>query len=59
MGLINFVNSFSADEGSVAAKAARRWAPDSAELTVAVSPVMAPVLEELVGGFNDQRNADA
>jgi len=30
------------------------WAPDSAELTVAVSPVMAPVLEQLVAEFNGQ-----
>lgn len=30
------------------------WEPDSAELTVAVSPVMAPVLQDLVQQFNDQ-----
>jgi Ca-activated chloride channel homolog len=30
------------------------WSPDSAELTVAVSPVMAPVLNELVAQFNSQ-----
>jgi Ca-activated chloride channel family protein len=29
------------------------WAADSAELTIAVSPVMAPVLAELGGQFND------
>ena len=28
------------------------WSPDSAELTVAVSPVMAPVLAELADEFN-------
>ncbi len=28
------------------------WAPDSAELTVAVSPVMAPALEEMAQEFN-------
>lgn len=30
------------------------WAPDSAELTVAVSPGMAPTFEKLVGQFNGQ-----
>ncbi|MBS1252869.1 MAG: hypothetical protein MAG451_01912 [Anaerolineales bacterium] len=30
------------------------WAPDSAELTVAVSPGMAPAFQELVDQFNDQ-----
>lgn len=30
------------------------WAPDSAELTIAVSPVMAPVFAELVAEFNAQ-----
>jgi len=31
------------------------WSADSAELTVAVSPGMAPVLEELAGQFNRQQ----
>ena len=31
------------------------WAPDSAELTVAVSPVMAPIFAELVEQFNAQK----
>ena len=30
------------------------WSPDSAELTVAVSPVMAPVLDQLADEFNRQ-----
>jgi Ca-activated chloride channel family protein len=36
------------------------WAPDSAELTVAVSPVMAPVLQEMASNFNslDLRTPD-
>ena len=36
------------------------WAADSAELTIAVSPVMAPVLEEMANSFNslDLRTPD-
>jgi Ca-activated chloride channel family protein len=36
------------------------WAADSAELTVAVSPVMAPVMQEMASGFNslDLRTPD-
>ena len=34
--------------------AAYTWAPDSAELTVAVSPVMAPTLAERVDAFNSR-----
>lgn len=30
------------------------WSPDSADLTVAVSPVMAPVLQEIANRFNSQ-----
>ena len=37
-----------------ASDAGPAWAPDSAELTVAVSPVMAPVFVELVAEFNAQ-----
>lgn len=36
------------------AVSAPTWATDSAELTIAVSPVMAPVLNELAQQFNDQ-----
>ena len=34
------------------------WAPDSAELTVAVSPVMAPVLAQLADEFNRRAGTD-
>jgi Ca-activated chloride channel family protein len=36
------------------------WAADSAELTIAVSPVMAPVMQEMASGFNslDLRSPD-
>ncbi|MFO7635221.1 MAG: VWA domain-containing protein [Caldilinea sp.] len=36
-------------------EAALTWEPDSAVLTVAASPVMAPVLSELADDFNGQR----
>lgn len=41
-------------------EAAPSWSADSAELTVAVSPVMAPVLQEMASSFNslDLRTAD-
>lgn len=44
---------FQGDTPSTASPAAL-WAPDSAELTVAVSPVMAPVFEALASEFNRQ-----
>lgn len=33
------------------------WSPESAELTIAVSPIMAPVLTDLADQFNRQRQA--
>lgn len=46
-------NVFQSDTGE-GKPAQVRWAPDSAELTVAVSPVMAPVFAQLVDQFNRQ-----
>ncbi len=40
--------------GESSAPEAMTWEPDSAELTIAVSPVMAPVLQALAGQFNGQ-----
>ena len=42
-------------ESLVGEQAQPRWASDSAELTVAVSPVMAPVLAQLAEQFNAQQ----
>ncbi|HQY93341.1 MAG: substrate-binding and VWA domain-containing protein [Caldilinea sp.] len=48
------VDSFM-DRGATPAIEAALWEPDSAVLTVAVSPVMAPVLDELASQFNEQQ----
>ena len=54
-GGIWFIDSvFDGDRQAEQAATAPRWAPDSAELTIAVSPVMAPVLDELAARFNSQ-----
>ena len=43
------------DNSATAVPNAPAWAADSAELTIAVSPVMAPVLESLANRYNDQK----
>lgn len=48
--LINFFT----DDGDMPAVEAVTWEADSAELTIAVSPVMAPVLTDLAESFNAQ-----
>jgi Ca-activated chloride channel homolog len=45
---------FSGDDST--AELAPAWRADSAELSIAVSPVMAPVLQELANGFNSRDN---
>lgn len=47
-------NAFSAPEQAETSPARLVWTAESAELTIAVSPLMAPVLEELAAAFNDE-----
>jgi Ca-activated chloride channel homolog len=49
-----FINRFVQNPSTSAEARVVTWAPDSAELTVAVSPIMAPVLAERVEAFNRQ-----
>ncbi|MCC9075060.1 VWA domain-containing protein [Litorilinea aerophila] len=58
-GILWVVRAFT-DRGDDIVQQVPAWAVDSAELTVAVSPVMAPVLQELAGRFNslDYRTPD-
>jgi Ca-activated chloride channel family protein len=51
----NIVASFTQRDATLPAVEAAMWEPDSAVLTVAVSPVMAPVLDELASQFNEQQ----
>jgi Ca-activated chloride channel family protein len=57
--LVWFVRLFSGGDDSQQAQTPS-WSADSAELTVAVSPLMAPVLQELATQFNslDRRTED-
>jgi Ca-activated chloride channel family protein len=57
---ISLVSRLFTSEPPTAPDRPTSWAADSAELTVAVSPVMAPVLSGLVDQFNaqDQRTPD-
>ena len=50
--LVNNAIDTAADE--YRAPAAPTWSPESAELTLAVSPVMAPVMAEIADAFNQQ-----
>lgn len=56
MWLLGFVGGPRQEVGGISPT----WSTDSAELTIAASPVMAPVLEEMAGRFNslDQRTPD-
>ncbi|OUC08119.1 hypothetical protein RY27_10895 [Litorilinea aerophila] len=58
-GILWVVRAFT-DRGDDIVQQVPAWAVDSAELTVAVSPVMAPVLQELAGRCNslDYRTPD-
>lgn len=49
------VDAFSGAGATPAEQAEATWEPDSAVLSIAVSPVMAPVLNELADQFNSQR----
>lgn len=49
------IDLFTAQETDAESAATLTWEPDSATLTVAVSPVMAPVLRELAEEFNRQQ----
>ena len=49
------IDALRSDESQAQATPTIAWAPDSAELTVAVSPVMAPSLEEMAQEFNRQK----
>ncbi len=49
------IDALRSDGSQAQATPAITWAPDSAELTVAVSPVMAPSLEEMAQEFNRQK----
>ena len=51
---LRVVDWLTPDQSNTPVQTGPRWAADNAELTVAVSPVMAPVLEELAAQFNDQ-----
>jgi Ca-activated chloride channel family protein len=48
------VDAFTGSGATPAPAEVAAWAPDSAVLTIAVSPVMAPVLSELAADFNEQ-----
>ena len=48
------VDAFTGSGATPASAEVADWAPDSAVLTVAASPVMAPVLSELAAEFNEQ-----
>jgi Ca-activated chloride channel family protein len=48
------VDAFTGSGATPAPAEVATWAPDSAVLTIAVSPVMAPVLSELAADFNEQ-----
>jgi len=50
----NLWNSISGQAGPAGATPPAPWSPDSAALTVAVSPGMAPIFQELAGQFNSQ-----
>jgi Ca-activated chloride channel family protein len=52
--ITNNASTYVETYGESSAPAAITWEPDSAELTVAASPVMAPVLQALAGQFNEQ-----
>jgi len=54
-----FYNSFVRESASDLPEGAPTWAADSPELTVAASPLMAPVLAELAEQFNAQANRTA
>lgn len=54
-----YFNSYPADQTPEQTAAQITWAPDSATLTVAVSPVMAPVFETLAEQFNRQKTNTA
>ena len=59
---VSFFRSFFTDSQSTPATPAATaltWAPDSAELTIAVSPLMAPVLQALADTFNNQQSQTA
>src|SRR5688572_20164655 len=57
-GVMWFVGLFDRNDDEVATTPS--WAADSAELTIAVSPVMAPVMQEMASAFNslDLRTPD-
>lgn len=50
-----FVDGIRSATAPSAATVASSWEPDSAVLSIAVSPVMAPVLKDLAEDFNSQR----
>jgi Ca-activated chloride channel family protein len=52
--ITNNASTYVETYGESSAPAAITWEPDSAELSVAASPVMAPVLQALAGQFNSQ-----
>lgn len=59
---VSFFRSFFTDTQSTPATPAATnltWAPDSAELTVAVSPLMASVLQSFAENFNNQQTRTA
>lgn len=50
-----FIDGLMAGTAPAATTTVTTWEPDSATLSIAVSPVMAPVLTELAQEFNNQR----